>query len=112
MTHKEELINTISKCKTTGGQKPLLKHLRGQKIGRPQAMKAKCYECMGYYVDGNHDCEITTCPLYPWMPFAADKVAARKEKQARKDALNPIPKPAPKKRGRKPKNPCPPPSPL
>jgi len=24
---------------------------------------------MGYYSDGKIDCECTSCPLYPWMPY-------------------------------------------
>lgn len=36
-------------------------------------MRAKCHDCMGGYVDGGRDdCGVTACPLYPWMPYAAD----------------------------------------
>lgn len=37
---------------------------------RSQAMEAMCHQCMGYYTDGKMDCECTSCPLYPWMPYA------------------------------------------
>lgn len=37
------------------------------------AVKAKCHECCGYWADGKHDCGITTCPLYSWMPYKAQE---------------------------------------
>ncbi len=36
---------------------------------RAQAIRAKCYDCMGGYVDGKRDCEIPRCPLYGFMPY-------------------------------------------
>jgi len=38
-------------------------------ISRSFAMKCKCEDCMGLYKDGRVDCEVTGCPLYPWMPY-------------------------------------------
>lgn len=36
-------------------------------------MRAKCHDCMGGYLDGGRDdCGVTTCPLYSWMPYAAN----------------------------------------
>ena len=37
-----------------------------EKPGRVEAMKAKCAECMGDYIDGRQDCELITCPLYAY----------------------------------------------
>jgi hypothetical protein len=51
------------------GKKSLLKHLRGEKIGRGAAIRAKCYECMGFYADGKVSCLIPSCPLYGFMPY-------------------------------------------
>lgn len=34
-----------------------------------KAVKAKCRECCGGYVDGRIDCEIHWCSLYYWMPY-------------------------------------------
>jgi len=33
------------------------------------AVDSKCAECMGYWVDGKVDCEVTNCSLYPWQPY-------------------------------------------
>lgn len=51
------------------GRSELLKFLNGNRITPSQAIKAKCYECMGYYADGKIDCGIETCPLYPFMSY-------------------------------------------
>jgi len=54
---------------TAQGKRELIKHLSGEQISLRQSVKAKCYDCMGYYTDGKKDCGIKTCPLYPWMAF-------------------------------------------
>ena len=51
------------------GKKEYLKHISGGKITRTQAMKAKCYECMGYFVDGKMDCKIESCPMFFYRPY-------------------------------------------
>lgn len=38
-------------------------------LSRTNAILAKCYDCMGGYVDGKLDCIIDECPLYPFMPY-------------------------------------------
>ncbi len=53
----------------SGGKNALLKYLKGESIHRSAAIKAKCFECCGYYGDGRVDCNIPTCPLYPFMPY-------------------------------------------
>ncbi len=60
------------------GRTELLRHLEGKVITLRQAVKGKCYECMGYYADGKRDCQIPDCPLYPWMPFKAGGVRKSK----------------------------------
>ncbi len=51
------------------GNIELQRHLEGRKLGLPQMVKAKCFECMGGYEDGKIDCKITQCPLYLRMPY-------------------------------------------
>jgi hypothetical protein len=51
------------------GKTDLLNHLNGERITRNQAIKAKCYDCLGFYSDGKMDCLQPECPLYPYMPY-------------------------------------------
>ena len=51
------------------GRKELLKHLDGERLTIRQMVLARCFDCMGYFVDGKADCEIPDCPLYPLMPY-------------------------------------------
>ena len=49
------------------------RHLNGVKLGRKDAILAKCYECMGGYDCGKVDCKAITCPLYDYYPYKRDK---------------------------------------
>ena len=49
------------------GRKDLIRHFEGKPLQRGQAIRAKCYDCMGYYADGRVDCLIPTCPLHGFM---------------------------------------------
>ena len=51
------------------GQAAILKYLQGKPITKRQAIEAKCYECMGYYIHGAIDCSVRECPLYPYNPY-------------------------------------------
>ena len=44
-------------------------HEAGRKISPREAIIAMCCQCMAYYVDGRHDCEMQSCPGYRWMPY-------------------------------------------
>lgn len=68
----EELQSTLGMAKKTYGRERLKKYLSSGQISRSEAMAAKCCECMAYYADGMTDCEVYTCPLYPWMPYRKD----------------------------------------
>ena len=59
------------------GGKEFKKFLEGEKLSFFQAIKAKCFECCGNYVDGTHDCEIKTCPLYPFHPYNKNRIKTR-----------------------------------
>ena len=60
--------------KTARGQKELIKHLEGHCLTLRQAVYAHCYLCMGYFADGKVDCVMPHCPLYPLMPYNANRV--------------------------------------
>ena len=51
------------------GKKELIAHLKGEKIKRSAAMRAQCYQCMGYFTDGREECIIETCPMYEYRSF-------------------------------------------
>jgi hypothetical protein len=52
------------------GKREIVKHLYGERLTIREMAIAKCYDCMGYYSDGRGtDCEISTCSLYPIMPY-------------------------------------------
>jgi hypothetical protein len=55
------------------GRQELIRHLEGRPLQRGQAIKAKCYDCMGYYTDGKVDCLTLVCPLYGFMPYRVRK---------------------------------------
>jgi hypothetical protein len=39
------------------------------KAHRKTAIELQCWQCCGHYSDGKIDCEVTTCPLYSFMPY-------------------------------------------
>lgn len=51
------------------GRSEFCDYLRGGKLTRGEAIRAKCYDCMGFYRDGLVDCEIQRCPLYPYRSY-------------------------------------------
>ena len=63
-------LQRIEKIKKHGkrakGKAELIKYLEGGKLTYKQAVNAYCYSCMWYCVDGVYDCEIRSCPLYPF----------------------------------------------
>jgi hypothetical protein len=74
---KSELIEMIEKNGTLSrGKKSLIKHLENGKIGRKEAMDAKCYDCMGYFIDGRKDCKMPNCSLFKYRPYKKDIDAA------------------------------------
>lgn len=73
--------------KSAQGKKELLKFQTVAKITAREAIKAKCYECMGNYEDGRDDCEVTTCPLYGYMPYGSRKYEPTRRGKGRADNL-------------------------
>ena len=51
------------------GRASYLRACKGQKLAPTEAMRAKCYDCMGFYEDGIMDCGCSLCPLYSRMPY-------------------------------------------
>lgn len=65
-------IELVKSGRKGTGKALLLKHLSGQRLTATQAIKAKCYDCMGYYVDGRRDCKMPDCAIYRWMPYKGE----------------------------------------
>jgi hypothetical protein len=56
------------------GKAELIRHLEGETLSRAESQKAYCYGCMAGYTDGNKDCELYHCPMYPYQPYGSKKV--------------------------------------
>lgn len=66
-------IEEVDKGMMARGKNELLSHLSGEDLTARQAILAKCYDCLGYMVDGKEDCKMPLCPLYPFMPYNPNK---------------------------------------
>ena len=51
------------------GKKELIKYLEKKRITPMEAIIAKCYDCMGYFIDGRNDCKAMNCPLHCFMQY-------------------------------------------
>ena len=65
------------------GRNEIQKYLDGKRLTQKQAIKSKCYDCMGGYADGKVDCKIKDCTLYPFMPYNPNKQKSVLDKVAR-----------------------------
>jgi hypothetical protein len=75
MNAKLQRLEEIEKNGKKGrGKTEYMKMLNGEKISAAQALKAKCYDCSGWYADGTEDCKIENCALYPFMPYNENRV--------------------------------------
>jgi hypothetical protein len=84
---RQEKISQIRKSGiAAGGRSELIEHLQGHRLYASKAIRAFCYDCMGWYADGKNDCHQDDCPLYPFMPYRtpsgdAISIAARKKQR-------------------------------
>jgi len=69
-----DLTSMLIAIRTEGiaarGRAEVVKFVSGRKLTPMQAIRAKCYDCMGYYADGKRDCGALDCPLHRFMPYA------------------------------------------
>jgi hypothetical protein len=54
----------LENSKRRTGRTELIKFHKGGYLSNTEAIKAFCYDCMGYYEDSGVKCENTLCPLY------------------------------------------------
>lgn len=84
---REILIRAISEHGIAAkGQALLKKSLQGERLSASQAIKAKCYDCMGHFEDGKADCGDPLCPLYPWFAYGQKARANRALPEKKSDA--------------------------
>jgi len=53
------------------GKREYIKYLEGGKISRPQAIKAKCYDCNG--MGESRECSVESCALLLFSPYNPNK---------------------------------------
>lgn len=71
-TSHEGIVAPCPGPKNTGysqGGQLYQKYMAGKRLTRGQAIAAKCADCMDWYADGRVSCELTSCSLYPFMPY-------------------------------------------
>jgi hypothetical protein len=71
MFDKKAHAETVKKLPDAQGKKEYLKFLRDEPLTLGEAIKAQCYQCMGYYQDGKEACTSILCPLTTHMPYKA-----------------------------------------
>jgi len=85
----EDKITDIEKAGLNyAGKSELTKHLEGGRLTQKQDILAKCYDCMGYFVDGKASCLIESCSLYPYMRFNPNRVKSVARKGTSKINFN------------------------
>lgn len=77
MSEKDELLEAIKEAPQSTGKSMMIKSLKGEKLSASQAIKAHCFCCEGYFLQGREDCEVPTCALYPFMPYSSKKQKSR-----------------------------------
>lgn len=87
---KERLDYMRTDIETNGrafkGKKDLLRFVNGEKLTQREAIRAFCYQCMGYQNNPGEDpdCENPVCPLYTYFPYSKCKTKIRKASEKTK----------------------------
>lgn len=85
---REKKITEIKKYGKTNvkGYAEAVSCYSGKKVSAHQAIKAHCYDCLGYYADGVDDCKNDMCALYSFMPYSPKVKDPKRVEIARKRA--------------------------
>ena len=67
MVIDDRMLDSAMSGKGRSGKSDYIKYLKGGRITRNQAIKAKCYDCQGMGESGV--CEMSYCALYPYTPY-------------------------------------------
>lgn len=71
------MLESAKSGKMRAGKNQLIKYLKGDRLTRGQAIKAKCYDCNGMGDSG--ECDIDTCSLFPYSQFSRERKKAIKK---------------------------------
>ena len=72
------ILADVKECPESVGRAKMVKHLQGkERLTQKEAIQAFCFECLGGFKDGRNDCEVKDCPLYPFMQYNPNKIAAK-----------------------------------
>jgi len=67
---KEKRMEDVEKVGNKArGRAEYIKYLNGGRLSASQAVKAKCYDCMGWFADGPGCCTSPECALFPFQPY-------------------------------------------
>ena len=69
MTKIEQTIKNVESWPRRSGKSELLKHLRGGRLTRDAAIKAKCFECVSGGDEKPAPCEVSQCALTQYCPW-------------------------------------------
>ncbi|RII28909.1 MAG: hypothetical protein CXR31_03280 [Geobacter sp.] len=67
MDRKDQTIKSVERWPKKVGKAEYLRHLKGARLTRGAAIKAKCYECVGG--EDTRPCNIAICALKPYCPW-------------------------------------------
>jgi len=70
---KGSYLKTVESWAGHRGKAELIRYLKGESISRAESQLAFCYGCNAGYSDGAKDCEMTNCPMHPYMPYNTTK---------------------------------------
>jgi hypothetical protein len=68
------------------GAREFIRFKKGERLTRGQSMRAKCYECNGLE-ESREDCEVDTCPMFPYRLYPKAEKALSMDTTAKKEAL-------------------------
>ncbi len=71
MDRKELEIRNARNLPKQVGKSDYLKHLKGERLTRDKAIKAKCYECVGG--EDTRPCNVITCALSQYCQWNPNK---------------------------------------
>ena len=60
-------IKNVERWPRKAGKADLLRHLRGERLTRDEAIRSKCYDCVGG--EDTNPCHVVQCALTQYCPW-------------------------------------------